>query len=75
MQLMFFVKCCGHIASSKAQLNKRKEAQKLASWALSKISQITNEKPSKSSKSTKDSNHDDIAALELAFGNLDAKMN
>jgi len=68
--------CCGHIASSKAQVNKRKEAQKLSAWALSKISQITNEKSRKRSKSSKSAPaHDDVAALEAAFGNLDAKLN
>lgn len=57
-------------------MNKRKEAQKLASWALSKITQLTSAKSTKSSKSsTKSSVTDDIAAVEVAFGNLDAKLN
>jgi len=70
--------CCGHIAGSKAQVNKRKEAQKLASWALSKISQITNanEKSQKHSKSPKKTSEpDDVTALEAAFGNLEVKLN
>jgi hypothetical protein len=65
--------CCGHLSSSKAPINKRKEAQKLASWALSKISQINKEKLPKS-KASKTSG-DDIAALEAAFGSMDAKLN
>lgn len=71
--------CCCHVVNSKAQLNKRKEAQKLSSWALEQIAQITKTKPSKSSsKSSKNQlakQTDDIAALEAAFGNLDAKLN
>lgn len=64
--LCFYFKCCGHIATSKAPINKRKEAQKLSSWAMSKITQNT---------STKNEENDDIAALEAAFGNLDARIN
>jgi hypothetical protein len=56
-------------------MNKRKEAQKLASWALSKITQLTSAKSTKSSKSSKSAVTDDIAAIEAAFGNLDAKLN
>lgn len=70
--------CCSHIVASKAQLTKRKEAQKLSSWALEQITSITKAKPSKKSKSSKNqlSNEcDDIAALEAAFGGLDAKLN
>jgi ER membrane protein complex subunit 2 len=70
--------CCCHIANSKAQLNKRKEAQKVSSWALEKISDITKRKTSsKSSKSNNknQTNQDDIASLEAAFGNLDTKLN
>lgn len=71
--MLYFLKCCGHIASSKAQVTKRKEAQKLAQWTLTKISEITNRKSSdKSLKSTK---IDELAALESAFGSLDAKLN
>lgn len=70
--------CCSHIVASKAQLTKRKEAQKLSSWALEQIASITKAKPSKKSKNSKNqlSNEcDDIAALEAAFGGLDAKLN
>lgn len=56
-------------------MNKRKEAQKLAGWALSKISQITNAKSSKNTKSKNNSEPDDVTALEAAFGNLDVKIN
>lgn len=61
--------CCNHIALSKAQIAKRKEAQKLASWALQKISGITNKSKGKSSNLT------DVSAVEAAFGNLDIKTN
>ncbi|CAO1423311.1 unnamed protein product [Diamesa hyperborea] len=65
--------CCGHIASSKAQVTKRKEAQKLAQWTLTKISEIINRKSS--DKSLKSKKLDEITALESAFGSLDAKLN
>ncbi|KAL7022507.1 hypothetical protein ACKWTF_012274 [Chironomus riparius] len=61
--------CCNHIALSKAQIAKRKEAQKLASWALQKISEITEKSTGKSSNLT------GVSALEAAFGNLDIKTN
>jgi tetratricopeptide (TPR) repeat protein len=61
--------CCNHIALSKAQIAKRKEAQKLASWALQKISEITEKSKGKSS------NLSGVSALEAAFGNLDIKTN
>lgn len=70
--------CCCHIAHSKAQLNKRKEAQKVSSWTLEQIAVLTKGKSSsKSSKASKNqtSSHDEIAVLESAFGNLDAKLN
>lgn len=62
--------CCNHIAISKAQVVKRKEAQKLASWALQKITEIT-----KSKKNSKAKSSNGIEALEAAFGNLDVKSN
>jgi hypothetical protein len=58
-------------------VTKKKEAQKLAAWSLSKITEITS-KPSKQkskSKSPSKNESDDIAALEAAFGSLDAKLN
>ncbi|KAG5670939.1 hypothetical protein PVAND_001168 [Polypedilum vanderplanki] len=72
--------CCSHIATSKAQVTKRKEAQKLATWAMSKIFDITNKSSKQQQKSSKTStgnnkNSTDIEALEAAFGNLDAKLN
>lgn len=70
--------CCGHIANSKATLSKRKEAQKLAQWAIEQIQQksavsqaalpIGGKDPAKHPK--------EVAALEQAFGGLDiAKAN
>lgn len=64
--------------TSKALVTKKKEAQKLATWALSKISEITSKpskQKSKSKGSPKSEDDSDIAALEAAFGNLDAKLN
>lgn len=65
--------------TSKALVTKKKEAQKLGAWALSRVSEITS-KPTKQKSKSKgspksDENNDDIAALETAFGNLDAKLN
>ncbi|KAJ6639113.1 ER membrane protein complex subunit 2 [Pseudolycoriella hygida] len=61
--------CCNHIINSKASVNKRKEAQKLASYVLSEIqskSCVGNEKAK---------NDKYIGSLENAFGNLDLKSN
>lgn len=60
--------CCGQISNSKATVNKRKEVQKVAQWALSQISSKTNKNP-------KIKNQKHIAALENAFGNLEIKSN
>uniref|UniRef100_A0A023EP50 ER membrane protein complex subunit 2 n=1 Tax=Aedes albopictus TaxID=7160 RepID=A0A023EP50_AEDAL len=72
--------CCGHIANSKAPLNKRKEAQKLAQWTIAQIQAKTATPAaalsSKGDKSTGKQPKEDVAALEQAFGGLDiAKAN
>lgn len=73
--------CCGHIANSKAPLNKRKEAQKLAQWTIAQIQQRTGGKapsalPKAGGKSSEKQPKDEVAALEQAFGGLDmAKAN
>lgn len=58
-------------------MSKKKEAQKLAAWALLKIAELTKKSQSKENSKTKHSStsNDDIGALETAFGNLDAKLN
>lgn len=71
--------CCGHIANSKAPLNKRKEAQKLAQWTIAQIQEKTGKAQSalpKAGKLSEKQPKDEIAALEQAFGGLDmAKAN
>lgn len=71
--------CCGHLANSKAPLNKRKEAQKLAQWTIVQIQQKTVKSPAalpKAGKSSEKQTKDEVAALEQAFGGLDmAKAN
>lgn len=54
--------------NSKAIITKRKEAQKLSEWCLTKISEITETRTEKDGKVTKSPN---ITALENAFGNID----
>lgn len=56
--------------NSKATITKRKEAQKLSEWCLTKISEITELRTTtnKDGKVTKSPN---ITALENAFGNID----
>lgn len=59
--------------NSKATITKRKEAQKLSEWCLTKISEITETRTTtttnnKDGKITKSPN---ITALENAFGNID----
>uniref|UniRef100_A0A0K8TQ66 ER membrane protein complex subunit 2 n=1 Tax=Tabanus bromius TaxID=304241 RepID=A0A0K8TQ66_TABBR len=61
--------CCNHISNSKAVVSKRKEAQKLGQWALSQAAA----KVPKKSKTPKYEKY--VAALEVAFGNLDLKSN
>jgi hypothetical protein len=59
-------------------VSKKKEAQKLSAWALSKITELTKKSPSKANsktKSTPSGIDEDVTALETAFGNLDAKLN
>jgi hypothetical protein len=59
-------------------VSKKKEAQKLAAWALSKITELTKKSSSSSKNKTKSTTSgidEDVAALEVAFGNLDAKLN
>lgn len=56
-------------------MSKKKEAQKLSTFALSKINELTKKKTKVSSAIKSDVAKDDIAALEAAFGNLDAKLN
>lgn len=65
---IFNFQCCGQISNSKASVNKRKEVQKVAQWALTQISSITN-------KNSKIKNQKHIGALESAFGNLEIKSN
>lgn len=67
--------CCNHIATSKALVSKKKEAQKLGAWALSKVTELTKKSKTKNSSTSPPPAEDDVAALETAFGNLDAKLN
>lgn len=71
--------CCGHIANSKAPLNKRKEAQKLAQWTIGQIQAKTASHAAvlaKGGKSSEKQPKEDVAALEQAFGGLEiAKAN
>lgn len=52
-------------------LAKRKEAQKLSQWALSRVAEITQESRGKT-KQKKDE-VDFVAAVEASFGNLEIK--
>lgn len=61
--------CCNHIINSKASVNKRKDAQKLATYALTEIQA----KSALGDEKTKNEKY--IGALENAFGNLDLKSN
>ncbi|XP_049548674.1 ER membrane protein complex subunit 2-like [Anopheles darlingi] len=70
--------CAGHIMNSKAVVGKRKEAQKLAQWAMEQIQQKTvknvaptDTKTSQSKELGKKSCGEELAALEQAFGGLD----
>lgn len=58
--------CCHHIGNSKMVLAKRKEAQKLSQWALSKVAEITQDNKTKKEV-------DYVAAVENSFGNLEIK--
>ncbi|XP_037806219.1 ER membrane protein complex subunit 2-like [Lucilia sericata] len=61
--------CCSSIANSRALGSKRKEALKMAQWALEQANQRT-------SKLSKIENNDKlILSLESAFGNLEIKSN
>lgn len=53
-------------------LAKRKEAQKLSQWALSRVAEITQESSSGKTKQKKDE-VDFVAAVEASFGNLEIK--
>lgn len=55
------------IANSRAVGTKRKEAQKMAQWALNQTSVLT------ARRSTIENNEELIDALEGAFANLDVK--
>lgn len=61
--------CCSSIANSRALGSKRKEALKVAQWALDQA----NKKTSKLSKI--ENNEKLISSLESAFGNLEIKSN
>lgn len=61
--------CCNHIINSKASVNKRKDAQKLAQYALTEIQA----KSTTGDEKTKNDKY--IGALENAFGNLELKSN
>lgn len=52
-------------------LAKRKEAQKLSQWAMSKVSEITQGTESKTKKNKSDVDY--VAAVEASFGNLEIK--
>lgn len=70
--------CCGHIANSKALVNKRKEAAKLAQWAMKQITTKTTTSTSSSSSATNQANNKVekyLAAVENSFGNLEIKSN
>lgn len=51
-------------------MTKKKDAQKLAQWALSQIASKTKKTNKKGSSADKD-----LAALENAFGSLEVKSN
>lgn len=60
--------CCNHISTSRAAVNKRKDAQKLAQLILSKIqAKYDNEADPETVKNMS------VSALENAFGNIDIK--
>ncbi|XP_035919706.1 ER membrane protein complex subunit 2-like [Anopheles stephensi] len=69
--------CCGHICNSKAVVAKRKEAQKLAQWAMAQIQSRTQPAKQdtkgaiKSGKSRTAGGDDELQALEQAFGGLE----
>lgn len=56
-------------------MSKKKEAQKLGAWALSKVTELTKKSKTKNTSTSPPPAEDDVAALETAFGNLDAKLN
>ncbi|XP_036342306.1 ER membrane protein complex subunit 2-A-like [Rhagoletis pomonella] len=61
--------CCSYIANSRAVVSKRREAQKMAQWALENATMRT-------TKSSKISSNDKlISVLESALGGLDIKSN
>ncbi|XP_005182078.1 ER membrane protein complex subunit 2 [Musca domestica] len=59
--------CCSSIANSRALGSKRKEAYKMAQWALDQANKLT------SSVSKIENNDKLIASLESAFGHLEIK--
>ncbi|XP_030375853.1 ER membrane protein complex subunit 2-like [Scaptodrosophila lebanonensis] len=61
--------CCSFVANSRAAVSKRKEAQKLAQWALEQVAALT------ASNSPIKNNDKLIASLDAAFGNLEIKAN
>lgn len=61
--------CCNQIVNSKVNVSKKKEAQKLGSWALSQAMAQT----TKASKIEKNDKY--ISALESALGNMEIKSN
>lgn len=54
-------------------LAKRKEAQKLSQWALSRVAEITQESQSSGKTKLKKDEVDFVAAVEASFGNLEIK--
>lgn len=73
----FPLQCCGHISNSKLVIGKRKEAQKLAQWAMAQIQARTQPTAKdtkgaiKTGKSKAAGCEDELQALEQAFGGLD----
>uniref|UniRef100_A0A182IP71 ER membrane protein complex subunit 2 n=1 Tax=Anopheles atroparvus TaxID=41427 RepID=A0A182IP71_ANOAO len=71
-----YTMCCGHITNSKATPAKRKEAQKLAQWAMGQIQSRT-EPPTKATKVAHKAgkggieSNGELQALEQAFGGLE----
>uniref|UniRef100_A0A1A9W598 ER membrane protein complex subunit 2 n=1 Tax=Glossina brevipalpis TaxID=37001 RepID=A0A1A9W598_9MUSC len=62
-----FYLCCTMVANSRALGTKRKEAQKMAQWALNQANTLT------AKRSTIENNEELIDALEGAFANLEIK--
>lgn len=68
-EIVIYFQCCNHIVSSKAPVNKRKDAQKLAQLLLTKIQTKYVEGSEKATEK-----NTTVSALEQAFASLELKM-